>query len=66
MEVAVAKKQAVQHENRADKIEVVARRQEEEVARLTNDIDSLRDALESAREGREESKRQALEIRDIK
>ena len=64
--MAVAKKQAVQHDNHADQIEAVARRWQEEVAQLTNDIDSLRDALESAREGREESKRQALEIRDIK
>ena len=47
-------------------MEAVARRRQEEVARLTNDIDSLRDALESVRECREESKRQALEIRDLK
>ena len=64
--MAVTKKKAVQHENCADQIEAVARRRQEEVSRLTNDTDSLRDALESVREGREESKRQALEIRYLK
>ena len=48
VEVAVAKKQATQHENHADQIEAVARRRKKEVARLTNDIDYLREALESA------------------
>ena len=65
VEVAVAKKQAVQHENRADKIEAVARRQQEEVSWLTEDIDYLQDALESAQEWREESNRQARDIEDI-
>ena len=50
VEVAVAKNQSVQHENRADQIEAVARRQQEEVSGLTDDIDYLQDALESARE----------------
>ena len=53
VEVAVSKKQAVQHENHADQIEAVSRRRKEEVARLTDNIDYLRDALDSAREWRE-------------
>ena len=65
VEVAVAKKQAVQNDNRADQIEAVARRQQEEVAWLTDDIDYLRDMLESAREWREESNLQAWDIKDI-
>ena len=59
MEVAVAKKQAVQHENLTDQIEAVDRRQQEEVSQLTDYIDSLRDVLESAREWREEYKHQS-------
>ena len=66
LEVALAKKQSVQHDSRADHIEVVTRRQQEEVARLSDDIDSLLDALESAPEWREDSKRQDLKIRDLK
>ena len=62
----MAKKQTIKHENRADQIKAVALRQQEEVARLSDDIDSLLDALESAPEWREESKRQDLEIRDLK
>ena len=65
LEVALAKKQSVQHDSRADRIEVVAHRQQEEVARLTNDIDSLLDAVDSAQEWREESNRQAQEIKDL-
>ena len=53
VEVAVAKKRAVQHENCADQIEAVARLRQEEVAQLTDDIDYLRDVLESARYWRE-------------
>ena len=65
VEVAVAKKKAVQHENCADQIEAVARLRQEEVAQLTEDIDSLRYALESARDWREESNRQAWDIKDL-
>ena len=61
----VEKKQAVQHENRADQIEAVARRRQEEVALLANDIDSLQDVLESAREWREESNCQAQDVKDL-
>ena len=50
VEVAVEKKQAVQHETTADNIEAVAHRRQKEVAQLINNIDSLRDALDSARE----------------
>ena len=65
VEVAVAKKQAVQHENHAVQIEAVSRRRQDKVARLNDDIDSLRDVLESAREWREDSNRQARDIKDI-
>ena len=41
VEVAVAKKKAIQHENHADYIEAVARRWQEEFVRLTDDIESL-------------------------
>ena len=63
VEMEVAKKQAAQHENHADQIKAVARRRQEEVARLTDNIDYLRDALESAQEWREEYNRQAREIK---
>ena len=65
VEVAVAKKQAVQHANHADQIEAIACSWQEEVAWLTGDIDSLRELLESARDWREESNRQAQEIKDL-
>ena len=45
VKVVVAKKQAVQHENRADQIEAFACRRQEEVARLIDDIYFLRDPL---------------------
>ena len=61
----MAKNQAVQHENRADHIEAVARHRQEEFSKLTDDIDYLRDALEIAQEWREESNRQARDIKDL-
>ena len=51
---------------RAEHIEAVARCQQEKVARLTDDIDSLQEMLESEREWREESNCQARDIKDIK
>ena len=65
VEVAVEKNYNVQHENHADQIEAVACRRKEEVSWLTNDIDSLQDVLESSQEWREESNRQAREIKDL-
>ena len=65
VEVEVAKKQAVLHENHANQIEAVARRQQEKAARLTDNIDYLQDALESAQEWREESNHQAQEIKNL-
>ena len=65
VELVVAKKQAFQHDNCAGQIEAVACRRQEDVAWLTDDIYSLRDALESVRERREKSNRQAWEIRDL-
>ena len=59
VELVVENNQAFQHENCAYHIEAVSYRQQEEVSKLTDDIYSLRDALESARERREESNRQA-------
>ena len=61
--MAVEQKQAVQHDNHADHIEALACRRQEEVARLTENIESLQDTSESAREWREESNRQAREIK---
>ena len=52
VEVEVANKQAVHHENRANQIDDVSRRRQEEVARLTDNIYSLQYMLEIAREWR--------------
>ena len=65
VEVAVAQKQAVQNDNIENHIEAVAYLRQKEVAQLTDDIDSLRDRSESARKWREESNRQAQEIKDL-
>ena len=45
VKVAVAKKKDVQHENCANQIGGVARRRKEEIAWLTDNIDSLQDVL---------------------
>ena len=50
VEVVASKKQAVQHDNRVDQIEAIARRWQEEVARLTDNIEYLQDMFESAQE----------------
>ena len=50
VEVGVENNQAVKHENCSDQIEAVDRRWQEEVARLTDNIEYLQDMFESAQE----------------